>query len=62
VYIISNAKVTVTGGYYMGNAGAGIYLKLDDSLGSYAISATTVLFGNDARAPFNDGDLKKEYY
>lgn len=62
VYVISNAKVTVTGGYYIGNAGAGIELNLKTGLGSFTISPTTVLFGNDARGPFNDGDLKKEYY
>ena len=62
VYVISNAKVTVTGGYYMGNAGAGIELNLKTGLGSFTISPTTVLFGNDARGPFNDPDPKVAYY
>ena len=56
VYVISNAKVTVTGGYYMGNAAAGINMYLKSGQGSYVISPTTVLFGNDARPLYNDQD------
>lgn len=63
VYIISNNKVTVLGGYYMGNAGAGIELGLVGPSASYLIAPTVVLFGNDAMPDYNDyPDPKVAYY
>ena len=62
VYIISNNKVSFSGGYYMGNAGAGIYLDLYGGAASYSIAPTVVLIGNDARPTYNDADLRVYYY
>jgi hypothetical protein len=56
--ITSNAKVTFIGGYYIGNAGAGIYLNLVGPLGTYSIAPSVVLFGNAARGPYNDDNLE----
>lgn len=62
VYIISNNKVSFIGGYYMGNAGAGIYLDLYGGAATYSIAPSVVLFGNDARGPYGDGDFTRVYY